>query len=103
MIADAEQGGPMSGRLHECMHACELLQNRRGKLSGKRDTRAAYVLTKVKRNPAVEGSRARRLFLLALFPVSTIIRYICIVCSTHITRCVWYSTRGSGEGAAYVY
>lgn len=64
MIADAEQGGPMSGRLHECMHACELLQNRRGKLSGKRDKRAAYVLTKVKRNPAVEGSRARRLFFM---------------------------------------
>lgn len=103
MIADAEQGGPMSGRLHECMHACELLQNRRGKLPSKRDKSAAYVLTKIKKNAAVEGVAQGGSFLWALFPVSTIIRYICIVCSTHITRCVWYSTRGSGKGAAYVY
>ena len=103
MMADAEQGGPMSVRTATRMHVCELLRHRREKMPGKRDKSTAYALTKIKKNPAVEGVAQGGSFLWALFPVSTIIRYICIVCSTHITRCVWYSTRGSGKGAAYVY
>lgn len=37
------------------MHVCELLRHRREKMPGKRDKSTAYALTKIKKNPAVEG------------------------------------------------
>ena len=45
----------MSVRTATRMHVCELLRHRREKMPGKRDKSTAYALTKIKKNPAVEG------------------------------------------------